>query len=639
MIRSHLGFFALVLAVVSGCSSAASYDTSSTAALGDNGASTRPGMGAVVYEGGTTFRVWAPNAASVSVRGDFNHWSEAGTPLVSEGNGNFSADVAGAVAGQQYEYVITNAAGATTHRADPRSKLVVDDNGTFKNSVIVDPNSYAWSTTRYQTPSFQDQVIYELHVGTYVDTNGAGTGTWASAEQKLDYLAGLGVDMIEVLPANEFQGSYSWGYNPSFPYAPESSYGSPDDMKHFVDQAHARGIGVILDIVHNHYGPELGRSLWCFDIECYGNGGIYFYSDWRRDTGFGARPDFGRPEVRDFVADNAMMWLREFRLDGLRWDSTINIRRACDSNHCGDIAEGWQLLQRVNDQVDKEQPWKIMIAEDLQQNDWVTKDTSGGGAGFDSQWETEFYYPMKDALVATDDRARDMNRVAYAIGHSYNGQATKRIIFTENHDQVASQNGGKRLAEAICPGLADNCRFYAEKRTTLGAAVLMTSPGIPMIFQGQEFDDNTDFPFGRAKGIDWSKADTFSGIEQMYSDLIHLRRNTNGNTAGLRGNNLNVFHVNNDAKVIAYHRWDRGGPGDDVVVIANFSNVAYPSYNIGFPRGGAWHVRFNGDWNGYSNDFASTPSNDTNAGGNGQDGLSYSGSVGIGPYSVVVLSQ
>jgi 1,4-alpha-glucan branching enzyme len=279
-----------------------------------------------------------------------------------------------------------------------------------------------------------------------------------------------------------------------------------------------------------------------------------------------------------------------------------------------------------------------MIAEDLQNNDWITKSTSQGGAGFDSQWDPDFYWPMHDQIVASDDSSRDMNRVAYAVKHGYNGSAQQRIIFTENHDEVAPQNGGKkRLPEAIYPGHADS--YYSQKRSTLAAAIELTSPGIPMLFMGQEFLENKGFPFNKAAALDWSKADRFSGIEQLYTDLVHLRRNANGYSRGLEGNNVNVFHVNNNDKLVAYHRWDRGGAGDDVVVLANFSNTAFPSYNIGLPRGGDWHVRFNSDWSGYSPDFTDTASNDVTANSSGQDGLNYSASVGIGPYSVIILSQ
>jgi 1,4-alpha-glucan branching enzyme len=629
--------FAFVLALAA-CSAATSEQSTDTLTKRPTKAI---GVGAIVgASGGVAFRVWAPNASNVFVRGDFNAWAEPGVPLAREGTtGHHSGDVAGAKAGQGYEYVMDTPNGRI-HRADPRSRMVEDRDGTFGNSVIVDPNAYHWKTTNYQTPSWDQQVIYELHIGTFADTSAPGTGTWKSATTKLADLQSLGVNIVEVMPPSEFQGGYSWGYNPSFLFAAESSYGTPDDMKAFVDEAHARGIGVIVDIVHNHYGPDLGRSLWQFDGASFGRGGIYFYTDQRFETGFGPRPDYGRAEVRDFVVDNAMLWLEEYRADGLRWDSTVNMRRYSNSEGRGDIADGWELLKRVNDAVNQKQPWKLMIAEDLQNDDYVTKPTAQGGAGFDAQWEPEFFYPMKDVLLGASDAGRDMNRIVHALTHSYNGDPLQRLIFTENHDEVAPQNGGKkRLSEEICPGLAAGCRVYAHKRAMLGLSVLLTAPGIPMLFQGQEFADNTPFPFGRGLGIDWSKKDAYPGLVTMSRDLIALRRNLAGHSKGLMGKHLNAFHVNHTDKVVAYHRWDNGGAGDDVVVVANFSNQAFPSYELGLPRAGTWHVRFNGDAKLYSPDFVDTQSLDVNAQNAGRDGLGYKGNVGVGPYSVVVLSQ
>jgi 1,4-alpha-glucan branching enzyme len=585
-------------------------------------------LGATVGATSVAFRVWAPNASQVFVAGDFNQQSETANPLRALGDGTFAGHVRGALAGQRYQYVIHHGADVL-RKADPRA-LAMDGDASGM-SVIYDQKQYHWKSGSFVPPKFNEQVIYELHIGTFNDTDGPGTGTWASATDKLDYLAQLGVNMLEVLPPTEFSGDYSWGYNPSFPFAPEATYGSPDDMKAFVDAAHARGMGVIVDIVENHWGPDL-PSLWCFDGECYGAGGEYFYTDNRRETGFGPRPDYGRSEVRDYIVDNAMMWLGDYHADGLRWDSTVNIRQASGQ----DLADGWGLLMRANDAADTK---KIMIAEDLQNNDWVTKPTSQGGAGFDSQWDPDFYWPLRGVLTAGTDSQRDMNTVRYAVTHGYNGAASQRVIFTENHDEVAPQNGAekRRMPEQIWPGHGDS--YYAKKRSTLGAAVALTAPGVPMLFMGQEFLETRGFPFSKSQALDWSNADTNAGIWQLYSDLVHLRRNTDGHSRGLEGNSVNVFHVNNDAKVIAFHRWDQGGAGDDVVVIANFSNQAFPSYTVGLPRGGSWKVRFNSDWNGYSPDFQNTASNDTWADGNARDGLNYSASVGLGPYSVVILSQ
>jgi 1,4-alpha-glucan branching enzyme len=158
-----------------------------------------------------------------------------------------------------------------------------------------------------------------------------------------------------------------------------------------------------------------------------------------------------------------------------------------------------------------------------------------------------------------------------------------------------------------------------------------------MIFMGQEFLEWG--AWSDANPLDWSKAQRFAGIRSLYRDLIHLRRNWFNNTRGLCGHGVNVHHVNEADKVIAFHRWDAGGPGDDVVVLANFANRAYDSYRIGLPRGGLWRVRFNSDWNGYSPAFTNHTSFDLAAGDPGADGMAFAGSVGLGPYTALVLSQ
>ena len=158
-----------------------------------------------------------------------------------------------------------------------------------------------------------------------------------------------------------------------------------------------------------------------------------------------------------------------------------------------------------------------------------------------------------------------------------------------------------------------------------------------MIFQGQEFLE--DEYFRDTVPLDWDKLTTFGGIHALYRDLSRLRRNWFNQTRGLRGQHLNVHHLNNSDKLIAFHRWENGGPGDDVVVVANFANRTYSSYTLGFPLSGQWRVRFNSDWQGYSGDFGNQPGFDTVAGDGPMDGLPYRGTIGIGPYSVLILSQ
>jgi 1,4-alpha-glucan branching enzyme len=373
--------------------------------------------------------------------------------------------------------------------------------------------------------------------------------------------------------------------------------------------------------------------MWCNSNDCLGAGGEYFFTDWRKVTPWGnSRPDYGRAEVVNYIRDSMMMLLNEYRGDGLRWDATKYIRTS-DGNEANSIAEGWNLFRSINNEIDSKQPWKISIAEDFGGGDSITKSTGAGGAGFDSQWAGEFVHPIRTAVIAQSDSGRDMFAVRNAITQKFNGSHTQRIIYSESHDEDA--NGHQRLPEEIWPGNAGS--WAARKRSTLAAGIALTSPGIPMLFEGQEF--NEDGYFADSDPLDWSKATTYSGIVQMYRDMVKLRRNWNNNTRGLRGGNVNVFHINNTSKVIGYHRWDVGGPGDDVVVVANFSSTYFPTYNIGFPRGGLWYARFNSDASVYSSDFGNTRTLDTTANGGAMDKMGQSGTFALGPYSLVIFSQ
>lgn len=595
-----------------------------SAAADDGGAPADAPLGATPYPGGVVFRVWAPDAARVAVVGSFNAWSASADPLAAEAAqpGVFGGDVAGAAVGDEYAYAVTLADGTTVTRADPRARRLANGHG-----VVVDAQAYAWQTPTFTPPPVDDTVVYELHLGSFYRPDPAVIGTWADAATKLDYLAALGVDAVEVMPPALCPGANTWGYNPSWPFATHDAYGGPDDARAFIDAAHARGIAVYIDVVHNHYSSKTG--LWCWDGDCLGsgNGGAWFYTDATlRATPWGPRPDFSRPEVRDFIVDNARMWLDEYRADGLRWDSTISIRATTWGPSGIAIPDGASLLREVNDAVHTLGP-KLEIAEDLQTDDSITRPTSQGGAGFDTQWDAAFFHPVDDNLVTANDADRDMNAIAGAIAHQYNGVATERVVYTEDHDEVA--NGKSRIPEMISPGDAGS--LVARQRSTLGAAIVMTSPGIPMIFMGQEFLQ--DGHFDGSTPLDWTRATTYAGILALYTDLIHLRRAT----PGLRGGHVSVFHVNNTAKVIAYRRWNAGG--DDVIVVANFSAKAFARYDLGLPRAGTWHVRFSSADRKYSADFAGTPTPDVATTTTARDGFAQMGSLQLGGYQVVVLAQ
>lgn len=589
-----------------------------------------PGMGAVNGEDGTTFRVWAPNADGVAVTGSFNEWAEI--DLVAEADGYWAGHVAEAQPGDEYRFVV-HAAGEKLTRIDPYALEVTNSIG---NAVIRSREGYEWLVPDdYRTPAKNEMVIYELHLGTFTDESGDRPGNFKSAISRLDHLERLGVNVIELMPPMEFPGARSWGYNPAHLFAIESDYGGPDAFKEFIKAAHERKIAVVLDVVYNHLGPG-DLDLWRFDgwSENEG-GGIYFYNDWRSETPWGnTRPDYGRPEVRQYLRDNALMWLEEYRIDGLRWDATGYIANVWGGSDPGaNLEDGWSLMQWINDEARSRQPWKIAIAEDLRSDPGVTAPTGEGGAGFDAQWDAQFVHPVRNALIEQDDANRHLESIAMAIEHRYAEDAFTRVIYTESHDEVA--NGKARLNEEIWPGEADG--WHARKRSALGAVLVFTSPGIPMIFQGQEMLE--DEWFRDDDPIDWERVDTEAGVVRMYRDLIRLRRNLDGKSAGLGGQHVRVHHLNDWDKVLAYHRWRDGGPGDDIVVVANFADQRHADYEIGLPSAGRWEVVFDSDAPFYHEDFEGSGSPEVEATESERDGMPAVAKIGLAPYSAVILAR
>jgi 1,4-alpha-glucan branching enzyme len=590
------------------------------------------GIGSIPGAKGVTFRVWAPHAEKVYVTGTFNDWSKTSTPLISDKNGYWSTDVPKARAGDEYRYVIHGQKGHLS-RIDPYARKVTKSTG---NGIIYDPEAFDWGDNNFHMATGNELVIYEMHVGTFNVKEEGHPGTFDSAIEKLPYLQELGINAVEVMPVMEFSGDFSWGYNPSHPFAVESIYGGPDAFKRFVKVAHEQGIAIIVDVVYNHFGPS-DLDLWQFDgWSENGKGGVYFYNDRRSHTPWGdTRPDYGRDEVRQYLRDNALMWFEEYRVDGLRWDAITYIKNieGNEANPANDIPEGWSLMQWINEEIQQHFPGKISIAEDLKNNAWVAKDVGAGGAGFNAQWDSEFVHPVRQAVISRDDKLRDLGAVSKAIEHRYDLDVFQRVIYTESHDEVA--NGRARVPEEIWPGKVDS--WFSKKRSTLGAALVLTSPGIPMLFQGQELLE--DRWFQDKVPIDWSRTEDEHGILGMYRDLIALRRNLSGVTRGLCGQNIHIYHFDDGAKLIAFHRWDKKGPTDSVVVVVNMMNQNRDDYVIGFPRAGLWKTRFNSDSYNYGPNFYNHPTPDVETHKEGTDGLPCSGEIGIGPYTVVIFSQ
>jgi 1,4-alpha-glucan branching enzyme len=592
-------------------------------------------MGAIPHDAGTSFRVWAPHATAVSVVGTFNDWDAARDPLRRDDNGKaetWSADVAGVRAGAEYRFVLQTPAGER-NRIDPRARRLTNSIG---NGIVYDPAAFEWGDGEFNQPPWNDLVVYELHVGTFSEGVHGKPGTLDGVRRRLPYLRSLGVGAIQLMPPFEFAGDRSWGYNTAYPFAVESSYGSPDDLKALVREAHEHGIAVFLDVVYNHLGPS-DLDIWQFDGWAEnGKGGIYFYEDERSTTPWGdTRPDFGRAEVRAFLRDSAIQWLEEFRVDGLRWDATawISSIYGGGSGAPDRIEDGWRFMADVNAEVAERFPGRLTIAEDLRSDLTITRPRADGGAGFGAQWDGAFVHFVRTALVASEDEDRDIVSIVGVIDAGDAEDAFARVIYTESHDEDA--NGSARVPEEIWPGYADS--WASKKRATLGSAIVLTSPGIPMLFQGQELVEGSWF--SDEDGLDWTLRHRHAGLLRLHRDLISLRRNTADLSRGLRGENVIVHHVNGEAKVLGWHRWLEGGPRDDVIVLANFSTDAFPDYHVGVPRAGRWRVRFNSDWDGYDPEFETVDSLDTDSEAEEHDGMAQRIAVGLGPYSVVILSQ
>lgn len=547
----------------------------------------KKGLGSTLKRDGVEFRVWAPFAKKVTLVENF--YDNDGHVMASENDGYWSVFVKDAAAGFSYQYLIESDYGIF-RRNDPRARTVT---AASDGMSIVVANDFDWEDDFFMPLPKNEQVYYEMHIGTFNRADASTPGTFYDAIEKLDYLASLGVNMIELMPVTTMAASHGWGYSTSHIFAVEPTYGGRHGLMEFVKAAHSKGIGVILDMVYNHFSMT---DLWQFDGWSENNhGGIYFYNDERGDTPWGGRPDYGRAEVRQFFLDNIVMWLGEYRLDGLRLDSTIYMRnswgRNDDPEH--DLPDAWKLLGMMTNLARKVRPGAILVAEDCSVNPYLTKPVKEGGCGFDAQWGLNFPHSMRALSGLPVPFAVDF---AHELTADYNGDCFQKVIFSDSHDTAA--NGQVRLNEAITPGNAESAE--ARQHTLVTSTVTLTAPGIPMLMQGQEFMEEGDFSDWKA--LEWQKTEQFAGIVEAHSHLIDLRSNLHGNTAGLRGRNTNLFHVNQKDNVYAYHRWDKGGKGDDTYVVLNFGDSDFKEYRLPVPIAGKWVVRFNSSWKGYSSD-------------------------------------
>jgi len=573
--------------------------------------SSRSGIGATPYADaagtGVTFRTWAPNASGVTVRGSFNGWGS--TVLAKdmpggEWNGHWSVDVPAARAGHEYKFVVNGA-----YKKDPRARRVVNSAG---NSIVYDPDAFDWGAHAFNRIWRNDLVIYQMHVGTY-NAESWLPSTFDQCIEKLPYIKSLGVSAVKLMPVNEFPDDRSWGYNPSDPYAIESAFGGPDGLKRFVKAFHENGIAVIIDVVHNHYGPnDMGDGLWQYDGWSQdGLGGIYFYNDWKAHTDWGStRPDYGRQEVRDYIQGQIRMFLEEYKVDGFRWDSVYNIRHA--SGQWNPI--GSEMLATINAMTRDEFGDAYRIAEDHAFDSPVN---------FEAQWDHEFLNDIRSLATASSDADRDMSALAYWLSNG----GFNSVRYVESHDTCGDLNDKHRLPRDID---FDNPQgYWAKKRSLLAHGIALISPGVPMIFAGSEM--NEDWTFSNNTALRWSLTNSNAGIVRAFSDLIHLRRNAYGNTDALKDTGgIEVRHVNHDAKVVGVSR------RNELMLVVNASATARTNYSVSFPSAGTWYCLYNSDLQAYDADFGNRgPA----VGGTVVADGSANASLAIGAYSIQIYAK
>lgn len=581
-----------------------------------------PALGATSTAAGVTFRVWAPHATGARVTGDF---TEQSVDMTAEPEGIFSAVVASARAGTRYQFTFDTPAGAIV-RVDPRCRRLLDDGVSCE---VVDPAAYAWKSAAFTRPAREASVVYEMHVGSFSVPAGAAYGTLADAQAGLEGLAELGVNVVELMPVQHFGGGPGgWGYNPQLYFSPRPSAGSADDLRAFVDEAHRLGIAVWLDTVINHYDGWSKAPLACYDGHCpTGSHGIYFFppGDYAT-TDWGPRPDYTEPQVTSMLVDSARWWIEENRGDGFRWDSVSNIR-ALDGD--GETPGGKELLVALNDLTHA--AGALSVAEDLKGYAAITASPAASGFGFDAQWDG-FGWQVADVLVPFADDGRDLGAVQGALTGSYNGDPFARLIFTETHDTVG--NKGARLPERIDP--ADPTSFAARRRSMLAAALLFTTPGVPMLFMGQE-----SLALGTFASPPAPLADALPAggdlVRAFYKDLIALRRDRDGASGGLSSAGVEILHRNDANKVIAYRR--HGAPGGDVIVVLNLRNKAYARYDVGVGEAGPYRVRVDADWKAYGADFGGGQLGSVDTLAVQKDGRPFTLPVKLGAYAAVIFTK
>jgi 1,4-alpha-glucan branching enzyme len=556
---------------------------------------TYPTSGGLVV--GTSFAVWAPHAQGVRVCGDFDGWSGVATPLRSLGSsGVWEIFLPGVGAGAKYKFRLLGPDGNWHEKADPMARATEVPPSTA--SVVAGPSAHEWNDAQWLAERAQGEPIakpmsvYEIHLGSWRQD----LGYRELAQQLVDYLHTTGFTHVELMPVAEHPFGGSWGYQVTSYYAPTARFGSPDDFRYFVDTLHAAGIGVLMDWVPAHF-PRDEWALARFD-----GAPCYEHSDPRR----AAHPDwgtlifdYGRNEVRNFLVANALYWLEEFHLDGLRVDAVASMLYLDYSRQPGEWSpnayggrenlDAVAFLQEMNATVYKRHPGVVTIAEESTAWPGVTRPTHVGGLGFGFKWNMGWMHDTLD-YVGHDPvhRSYHHNKLTFSLMYAW----SENFVLPLSHDEVVH---GKGSLWSRMPG--DDWNKAANLRCLL--AYMWAHPGKQLLFMGGELGQPAEW--AETRSLDWNLRHhpLHSGVLQLVGDLNATYRShpalysQDNDPAGFEWIDANDSWGN----VLSFLRW--GGERSVLACLANFSGQPHEEYRIGLPRPGRWLEILNTDAEGY----------------------------------------
>ena len=541
---------------------------------------------------GTSFSVWAPHATAARVVGDFNDWNGVGHAMRRlNDNGVWELFIPGLTPGTAYKFELRTAAGTWVTRADPMARYTEVPPATASK---VGQTRYAWGDGGWlaeraaRDPLGSPMSVYELHVGSWRP----GLGYRDLADQLIDYLDETGYTHVEFLPLAEHPFGGSWGYQVTGYYAPTSRFGHPDDLRYLIDRLHQAGIGVIMDWVPAHF-PRDEWALANFDGQP-----LYEHSDPRR----GEQKDwgtlvfnFGDSQVRNFLVANALYWLEDFHIDGLRVDAVASMLYLDYSREPGEWEpnvyggrenlEAIGFLQEVNATTYKRNPGIVMIAEESTAWSGVTRRTDSDGLGFGLKWNMGW---MHDSLSYMREnpmyRSYHHNEITFSMVYAY----TEQFLLPISHDEVVH---GKGSLLAKMPG--DQWQKLANLRAYL--AFMWAHPGKQLLFMGQEFGQPSEW--SEQRGLDWWILD-----QPMHRGLLGLVGQLNRSYRAepalwSRDNDPGGFEWidagDSEHNVVSFLRWD--GHGNPIAVLMNFSGNPIGPYRVGLPSAGTWDEILNTD--------------------------------------------